>query len=274
MVVYPGAASGNPRYNGRGAYYENLIMYAPVKLQGVGPGGVRPDNTHRPGLDHRRLAFGGDTTLATNWLGKVSSLTWDGNQDINDGQVIYVLASDTGSPTSTGPARSAPPSRPPSTASISAAATSRVSPATSTRSSAASPDLSRLSRSDPGRRHLRQFLRPQPADHQQRDREQRRLVRRDPHRHAQPARRPIPTSRTTICASPTTASSPTAAPTWPAPSASSPAPRTTKSPTTTSAATSRRNMAAASATSASARTARSTTTASTSTAPTMKAAGS
>lgn len=98
VVVYPGAVSGNPRYNGRGSYYENIIMYAPIKLQGVGPGGVRPDNTIVQGSIIDGSAFGGDTTLATNWLGKVSTLTWDGNQDINDGQVIYALASDTGSP--------------------------------------------------------------------------------------------------------------------------------------------------------------------------------
>jgi uncharacterized repeat protein (TIGR01451 family) len=100
VVVYPGVVDPtNPRYNGRGAYYENLIMYAPVKLQGVGPGGVRPDNSIVQGSIIDGIAFGGDTSLATNWLGKVSTLTWDGNPDINDGQVIYVLASSTGSPT-------------------------------------------------------------------------------------------------------------------------------------------------------------------------------
>ncbi len=100
VVVYPGAVdNNNPRYNGRGAYYENLLMYAPVKLQGVGPGGVRPDGSIVQGSIIDGIAFGGDTTLATNWLGKVSTLTWDGNQDIVDGQVIYVLASNTGAPT-------------------------------------------------------------------------------------------------------------------------------------------------------------------------------
>ena len=99
VVVYPGAVSNsNPRYNGRGAYYENPIMYAPIKLQGVGPGGVRPDNTIVQGSIIDGVAFGGDTALATSWLGKISTLTWDGNQDINDGQVIYVLASASGSP--------------------------------------------------------------------------------------------------------------------------------------------------------------------------------
>jgi uncharacterized repeat protein (TIGR01451 family) len=98
VVVYPGAVDNtNPRYNGRGAYYENPIMYAPVKLQGVGPGGVRPDGSIVQGSIIDGIAFGGDTNLATDWLTKISSLTWDGNQDVNDGQVIYVLASDSGS---------------------------------------------------------------------------------------------------------------------------------------------------------------------------------
>ncbi|MEP7135950.1 MAG: SdrD B-like domain-containing protein [Chloroflexota bacterium] len=108
VVVYPNAADpNNPRYNGRGAYYENLIMYAPIQLQGVGPGGVTPTGTIIPGSIIDGIAFGGDTTLATNWLGKISALAadpdtnpnggWSGNQDINDGQVIYVLASNTGS---------------------------------------------------------------------------------------------------------------------------------------------------------------------------------
>ena len=95
VVVYPGAVdTTNPRYNGRGAYYENLIMYSPVKLQGVGPGGLRNDDTIVQGSIIDGIAFGGDTQLATDWLTKISSLTWDGSQDINDGQVIYVLASE------------------------------------------------------------------------------------------------------------------------------------------------------------------------------------
>ncbi len=94
VVVYPGAVDPtNPRYNGRGAYYENLIMVSPVKLQGVGPGGVRYDGSIVQGSIIDGIAFGGDTQLATDWLTKISSLTWDGSQDINDGQVIYVLAS-------------------------------------------------------------------------------------------------------------------------------------------------------------------------------------
>ena len=94
VVVYPGPVDlTNPRYNGRGAYYENIIMDSPVKLQGVGPGGVYPDGTPVPGTILDGIGFGGDTNLATGWLTQVTGLTWSGNQTINDGQVIYVLAS-------------------------------------------------------------------------------------------------------------------------------------------------------------------------------------
>lgn len=111
IVVYSADPDNNPRYNGRGAYYENPILYAPVQLQGVGPGGVRPDGSVVQGSIIDGIAFGGDTSLALGWLGKVTQLQyepelnpnggWDGNQDINDGQVIYVLASADGAPSQT-----------------------------------------------------------------------------------------------------------------------------------------------------------------------------
>jgi len=102
VVVYPGAVdNSNPRYNGRGSYYENVIMYAPVKLQGVGPGGVYADNTPVQGSIIDGLAFGGDTDLAEAWRVKLEGLTWDGNQTVSEGQVIYVLASANGAPSPT-----------------------------------------------------------------------------------------------------------------------------------------------------------------------------
>jgi uncharacterized repeat protein (TIGR01451 family) len=94
VVVYPGAVdSTNPRYNGRGAYYENLIMHSPAKLQGVGPGGVYPDGAPVQGSIIDGIGFGGDTTLADNWRTLIGGLTWAGNQDVAEGQDIYVLAS-------------------------------------------------------------------------------------------------------------------------------------------------------------------------------------
>ena len=93
VVVYPGTPSlDNPRLNPRGAYYENLIMASPVKLQGVGPGGFQ-GNTFVPGSIIDGSSFAGDTQLATDWYNKLGAMTWDGNQDVSDGQVVYVLAS-------------------------------------------------------------------------------------------------------------------------------------------------------------------------------------
>ncbi|MDR7253523.1 hypothetical protein J2X46_002513 [Nocardioides sp. BE266] len=93
VVVYPGTPStNNPRLNPRGAYYENLIMASPVKLQGVGPGGFQ-GTTFVPGSIIDGSSFAGDTQLATDWYTKLGAMTWDGNQDVNDGQVIYLLAS-------------------------------------------------------------------------------------------------------------------------------------------------------------------------------------
>ena len=92
VVVYPGPVDlTNPRYNGRGAYYENIIMHSPVKLQGVGPGGVYPDGTPVQGSILDGTAFGGDTNLSLAWGELVLSLPRAGNQDISGGQVIYVL---------------------------------------------------------------------------------------------------------------------------------------------------------------------------------------
>ena len=93
VVVYPGEPDYvNPRNNPRGAYYENLIVASPVKLQGVGPGGFQ-GNTFVPGSIIDASAFGTDTTAAADWYTKVGGMTWSGNQNVNDGEAIYVLAS-------------------------------------------------------------------------------------------------------------------------------------------------------------------------------------
>ncbi len=100
-MVYPGEPDlVNPRNNPRGAYYENLVMASPVKLQGVGPGGFQ-GNTYIPGSIIDASAYSGDTAAATDWLTKVGSLTWDGNQTVNDGEGVYVLASASGASSST-----------------------------------------------------------------------------------------------------------------------------------------------------------------------------
>jgi hypothetical protein len=89
VIVYPAPATAS---NPRGAYYENLVVASPVKLQGVGSGGFQ-GSTFVPGSIIDAGAFGGDTALATAWFTKVGGLAWDGNQAVNDGEAIYVLAS-------------------------------------------------------------------------------------------------------------------------------------------------------------------------------------
>ena len=97
VVVYPGTPQG-ARVNPRGAYYENLIVADPVKLQGVGPGGVYPDGTPVTGSIIDGSAFGGDTALADAWRTRLAGLTFDGNGSadpglIGEGAVITMLGS-------------------------------------------------------------------------------------------------------------------------------------------------------------------------------------
>jgi hypothetical protein len=97
IVVYPGTPDPtNPRVNPRGAYYENLVVTRPVKLQGVGPGGIRANGVVVAGSIIDGGAFGGDTALADAWRARIAGLTWVGNQNVNEGQVVYVLARTTG----------------------------------------------------------------------------------------------------------------------------------------------------------------------------------
>ena len=99
VVIYPGPATANPRLNPRGAYYENLIITEPLKLQGVGPGS--PDGSVR-GSILDGAAFAGDSQLTTDWADKISTFldgdgtpSWVGNPDISTGQVLYFLAMST-----------------------------------------------------------------------------------------------------------------------------------------------------------------------------------
>ncbi len=92
VVVYPGQPDfGNVRINPRGAYFENLIVSTPVKLQGVGSGGFQ-GNTFVPGTIIDGSAFGGDSALIDAWYAKIDSLNWAGNQSVNDGAVVSIYA--------------------------------------------------------------------------------------------------------------------------------------------------------------------------------------
>jgi hypothetical protein len=94
IVVYPGTPDlVNPRVNPRGAYYENLTVSRPIKLQGVGPGGIRQvGGSTVPGSIIDGSAFGGDTALADAWRARLAALTWVGNQNVGEGAVITLLA--------------------------------------------------------------------------------------------------------------------------------------------------------------------------------------
>ncbi|MFZ5921654.1 MAG: SdrD B-like domain-containing protein [Chloroflexota bacterium] len=86
VVVYPGTPV---QWNPYGTYFENLLLYASVKLQGVGPGG---GNVLGSRIDGRGVA--GDDPYAEDWRVFAESLTWDGNQAVYEGPVIYVAAED------------------------------------------------------------------------------------------------------------------------------------------------------------------------------------
>jgi hypothetical protein len=86
VVVHPGAPA---QWNPNGVYFENVIIYSPVKLQGIGPGGL---GTAGSVIDGRGVA--GDTAYADDWRIFVQSLTWDGSQAIYEGPVAYILAED------------------------------------------------------------------------------------------------------------------------------------------------------------------------------------
>ena len=90
VVVYPN--DKDIRLNPRGAYYENLIINKAVKLQGVGPGGTNVDGTVDGSIIDGSAASG-DSAVATDWYTHMDTITWDGNQSVNDGAVISIYTS-------------------------------------------------------------------------------------------------------------------------------------------------------------------------------------
>ncbi len=92
IVVYPGVTDPNPRYNPRGAYFENLVVTKSVSIQGVGPG---DPSGAIAGTIVDGSAFAGDSPVATDWTTKVAGLQaagWLGNQTVNDGAVFTLYA--------------------------------------------------------------------------------------------------------------------------------------------------------------------------------------
>ncbi|WP_242826046.1 choice-of-anchor Q domain-containing protein [Desulfurispora thermophila] len=84
---------------GPGTYYESPILYKNIKLQGVGPGGIRPDGTAVAGsvIDGRFFQ-----SYINQWLEQLAQIDFDGPEnlaqqpdqvkEISRGQVLTVVA--------------------------------------------------------------------------------------------------------------------------------------------------------------------------------------
>ena len=103
VVVYPGATD---TFNPFGSYFENVIIHSPVKLQGVGPGGIQAaTNTYVPGTVLDGLGFGTDGARDTGWqatLAAVGTIIGPNNAPLDpatvappEGEVILTVARST-----------------------------------------------------------------------------------------------------------------------------------------------------------------------------------
>jgi hypothetical protein len=105
VVVYPGAPA--PMVNTLGMYLENPVIYAPVTLQGVGPGGGYPDTPSVPGSIIDGRAVGGDSPYNQWWRHTLIPDIWnnrggwdpaivdgDGNPIVYEGAVITLFGED------------------------------------------------------------------------------------------------------------------------------------------------------------------------------------
>ncbi len=176
------ATAGNPR----GAYYENLVMASPVKLQGVGPGGFQ-GGTYVPGTVLDAGAFGGDTAPGDRLVhqGRRPHLGRQPERQRRRGDLPARLGRRRHRGRSGAQLRRRLPRR------------DRRVRHPRRRPAGLPGQHQRPDRPahrpagqhhHPGRRGLRQRLRQEPADHQQRGAEQRRRLRHHPDRHPRPAR--------------------------------------------------------------------------------------
>jgi hypothetical protein len=105
VVVYPTTPSAFTPF---GAYYENIIIHSPVKVQGVGPGGIRTDGTFELGTTIDGRFFWQTTSLAESaantttdlnepyllaWYNLLTSISTSNDpDDVPSGQTVTVLA--------------------------------------------------------------------------------------------------------------------------------------------------------------------------------------
>ncbi|MEP7203436.1 MAG: hypothetical protein ABI894_12550 [Ilumatobacteraceae bacterium] len=75
VVIYPNTAANYAPFNAFGAYFENVILHSRIKLQGVGPGGVRSNTDFVLGSNIDASMFWAATQVTPP----------GGNQDTSDG---------------------------------------------------------------------------------------------------------------------------------------------------------------------------------------------
>jgi hypothetical protein len=89
VVVWPGPQGQD---NPQGAYFENVVVHSQVRLQGVGPGGFRPDGSYVRGSVLNGLGFNPDNPSGTAWFALVGGLQYQGPVNVPDSAVVTVLA--------------------------------------------------------------------------------------------------------------------------------------------------------------------------------------
>jgi hypothetical protein len=89
VVVWPGPQGQD---NPQGAYFENIVVHSQVHLQGVGPGGFRPDGSYVRGSVLNGLGFNPDNDSGTAWFALLGGLQYQGPVNVPDSAVITVLA--------------------------------------------------------------------------------------------------------------------------------------------------------------------------------------
>ncbi|GAA1974470.1 hypothetical protein GCM10009798_39640 [Nocardioides panacihumi] len=88
VVVWPGAQTA---LNPRGEYNENLIVHHRTRIQGVGPGGFRPDGSFVRGSILDGSGFNPDNAQGQAWITRLGTLTYSGQPEVPDAAVVTVL---------------------------------------------------------------------------------------------------------------------------------------------------------------------------------------
>ena len=88
VVVWPNAqTTANPR----GEYTENVIVHHQVRIQGVGPGGFKPDGSYVRGSVIDGAGFNPDNDSGTAWIALLGGLAHSGAAAVPDAAVVTVL---------------------------------------------------------------------------------------------------------------------------------------------------------------------------------------